>query len=309
MSENVKIKLYLKIWRTAAIGSLLNKAVIGCVIITALFSCRLLEAASLNESIIKHAYITIKKESVKLNSKSRGVIKRKASTNYSLSEQFNSKKLIFPSRSEKKSLEALFIKSFTEKVGKDSNSRHFSNESDPDGHNDFQSSETDQFSNCNDKIKEIDYTKQDIAMRAIWNSLGDVFRQTPLGKEVTKLTQTISRIFVIEYSKEATTEEANFYLPGQIPLEKERGEEAYKISLSPLFYSGTDSLNGHFSLALGFDYHDILTETVYDFSDQELTLNIENSELNAYFGISVSFCLMINRYDETSSLLEISLDF
>lgn len=159
------------------------------------------------------------------------------------------------------------------------------------------------------ELKEVENIKRDIAMSATWGAINDMFKQTPLGKSVVKAEQTIANYLVIEYSKGLSNEEAKFFLPGQVAVEKPEGKKAYRFTLSPVFYTDPNKLTGQFSIIFDFNWHNNLTKGIYDSGEREFTFNFENESLNNYLGKKVSLCLIRNEFNESIGLLKVSMEF
>lgn len=159
------------------------------------------------------------------------------------------------------------------------------------------------------ELKEVEDIKRDIIMNATWGAINDLFKQTPLGKSVAKVEQTIAKYFVIEYSKGLTNEEPNFFLPGQAPVEKPEEKKAYRFTLSPVLQTDSNILNSQISIIFDFDWHNYITKVMYDFDQGGFTLNFENEGLNNYLDKKVSLCLTRNEFNESIGLLKVSMEF
>lgn len=159
------------------------------------------------------------------------------------------------------------------------------------------------------ELKEVEDIKRDIIINATWGAINDQFKQTPLGKSVVKVEQTIANCFVIEYSKGLTNEEPKFFLPGQAPVDKLEEKKAYRFTLSPVFQTDTNIFNGKISIIFDFNWHNYITKAMYDFDQGGFTLNFENEGLNSYLGKKISLCLTRNEFNESIGLLKVAMEF
>ncbi len=297
-------------WLTTV--TLIFKASISCILIWSVLPVKVLAEPHIIEATNTVIYNSIDNNIDKNNSAPHDIPQTNSFANPITTNRNKPNKIIISDfyKNETETLEEQFVKTFIKKISDDDDWQCFAN---PPGLPDYGENQlpiTDHYLSYYNDREDEESVKRDVAFRAACGAFTDVFKQTPLGKDLIKLEQVISQSLVIEYSKGLSNDDTEFYLPGQMPLDRAEEKKAYRISLSPVLYADTDTLNGHFSLKLGMDCYNILTETIYDFSEQELTCDIENNNLNDYLGMKLSFSLMYDKYNETNGLLfKVSLDF
>ncbi len=292
--------------------SLQKKRAIIFILVILFLANQLLSGVFAAETINKSAY-TINRKNIEKPAVALKNIVKSSSTNRFLStnnKHHNNLILTLNANKEAEGFEYQFVESLLNKISNDYDWQFIASISGSQYYDEPQMYETEQFAIFNGELEDINYIKRNIVFRAACSTFNDIFKQSPLGKKIIKIEQKISRNLTIEYSKGVSTDKASFYLPGQLSSKTIRVKKSYKISLSPIFYMDTNSLNVHSAIKFGWVFRDTRTEAVYDFSDQELACDIGSMELNEYLGAKLSLGFFYEKYDANSGMImEFSKDF
>lgn len=163
--------------------------------------------------------------------------------------------------------------------------------------------EINQYAMFDGEIREVNYIRRRKATGAVLNSVIDYFSTTPLYHNLKSVEDTISKYFFIEYSRGISSTKGSLYLPGQALPSKQNNDQLYKITLSTLFYSSTDTYKGYYSVELKFNY--MLTEacTLYDFGKNEVKFRLKNEQLNRYLSSNWDFTAIHNNDEATTTFV------
>lgn len=169
--------------------------------------------------------------------------------------------------------------------------------------------EINQYKMFNGEIREVNYIKRRMATGAVLNSAMKYFETTPIYNDLKSFEESISKYFIIEYRKGISDNQGALYLPGALTPEKQTKDNLYKISLSTLFYSSTDSFKGYYSLEFKFSYLGTETSTLYDFGKNEFKFRLKNDNLNSYLSSNWDFTVIHSDTDTTTFLLKMLFNY
>jgi len=159
------------------------------------------------------------------------------------------------------------------------------------------------------EIRDNDYIKRDIAMRAVWSAFGDIISETPLGQKLNEIEARLANYLTVEFSKSLSGEKNELLLPGQVSLEKLKAIKEYYISLRSFFYTDPDSLKGNFTFELKTGYHSTRANTIYDSGKNKLTVKLLDDDINSYLDMETNIIFNHEHKAETQWLLALSVTF
>ncbi len=159
------------------------------------------------------------------------------------------------------------------------------------------------------EIRDNDYIKRDIAMRAVWSAFGDIMSETPLGQKLNNIEARLSNYFTVELSKSLSEGKNELLLPGQVSFAKSKEVKEYYISLCSFFYTDPDSLEGNFTFELKTGYYSTRANSIYDSGKKKLTVKLFDDDLNSYLDMETNIIFNHEHKTETQWLLALSVTF
>ncbi len=139
------------------------------------------------------------------------------------------------------------------------------------------------------EMRERSFIWNDIIARSLAHSLGEAFNQTPVGMEIKRLEDEVSRYFVTEYSKRESDKKATFYLPGEMSVEEMNAKKQFRISFSSSVYAEASSLKEDLSLEVEANFPNTEIYVFYNILRRGFGFNLKTERLKPYLGTDFSF--------------------